>query len=485
MLVVQANEGHRLADVVTQNSAEEFGICRRQRASWSSSQGSHSVGLMASADFHTQPIDPTSATRMAKARLRMDILDNADEPAGNAWLQAAVRGFHGPWATPERQAEMRTANLLRRNTGVWDDVNTDKTEPVGTTNSWPTRLAIPGDRTIESWAISTVTVASTHAGKGIGRAMLEAELRTAATLGIPIAMLTVSESSLYQRYGFAPAAMAADYTFDARRVTWSGPVPDGRVEFTSLEQFRDTFAEMHERLVPTLVGEIDLWPLRVSQISGTSPDTDDEGRAKHLRALRYLDASGITLGIALYRVSGGDHDFTSHTLSVEYLITETPDAYAALWRYLLHVPLVEKVTAALRSIDEPVHWMITDWRAVEVKTWEHQYLRILDVATCLEARGYLTDGDIVFEVSDNLGFAGGRWALAVQDGVGRVEPAVDDNRAPALALGVAELSGMYLGGVRASTLVGAGRARELNRGAAAVAEGILRSASTPYLSIWY
>jgi predicted acetyltransferase len=442
-------------------------------------------GTVTTPDFHTHPVDSTSADRMASAGLRMAVLDNTDEAASNAWQSAAMRGFHGPWATPERQAEMRTANLLRRNTGVWDNTNTDKAEPVGTANSWPARLGIPGDRTIESWAISTVTVASTHGGRGIARAMLEAELRTAAALDIPMAMLTVSESSLYQRYGFAPAAMVADYTFDTRRVTWNGPVPDGRVEFTSLEQFRDTFSEMHERLVPTLIGEIDLWPLRIAQISGTSPNTDDEGRAKHLRALRYLDASGNTTGIAIYRISGGDHDFTSHALSVEYLITETPDAYAALWRYLLHVPLVEKVTAQLRSIDEPVHWMITDWRAVTVKTYEHQYLRILDVATSLEARGYLTDGEIVFEVRDDLGFARGRWALTVQDGVGRVEPAVDDDRAPAIALGVAELSAMYLGGVRASTLVGAGRVRELNPGAAAIADGILRSGTTPYLSIWY
>jgi predicted acetyltransferase len=433
--------------------------------------------------YLTHPIDPDSFKRISAAGLRMGVLDMDDEAATGAWQNASMRGFHGPAMTDERQKEMREANGARRNTGVWDDKKSDALEPVATANSWPTRLAIPGDRTTDSWAISTVTVAPTHAGRGIARAMLEAELRTAAALKLPMAMLTVSESSLYQRYGFAPAAMAADYEFDTKRITWTGPETPGTVEYISLEQFRDALARMHERLVPTMLGEIDLWPLRIAQRSGTA--YDEEGTSKHLRAVRYLDVDGKVTGIANYRVTGGDHDFTSHTLSVEYLITETPDAYAALWHYLLHVPLVEKVTAELRSIDEPVHWMITDWRAVTVKTWEHQYLRILDVATCLEARGYLTDGEIVFEVSDDLGFAAGRWALTVVDGVGRVEPAVDDDRAPALALGVAELSAMYLGGVRASTLVGAGRVRELNPGAAAVAEGILRSAKTPYLSIWY
>lgn len=39
--------------------------------------------------------------------------------------------------------------------------------------------------------------------------MMQGELNTAATLGVPVATLTVSESTLYGRYGFAPAAAAA------------------------------------------------------------------------------------------------------------------------------------------------------------------------------------------------------------------------------------------------------------------------------------
>ena len=368
---------------------------------------------------------------------------------------------------------------FRRPVGIWDDANSDKHEPVATIDCWPTRLGVPGGRTVESWAISGVTVASTHAGKGMARAMLEGELRTARDLGIPMASLTVSESSLYGRYGFGAAAMAADYEFNTRRVTWKGPIPDGRVEFISLEKARDTIAELHERLVPNLIGEVDLWPLRIGQLTGTA--LDEDGRAKKLRAIHYLDADGATRGVAVYKLSGGDTDFMDHAVRIEYLLTETDDAYAALWRYLLHIPLVHKVTAETRSIDEPVRWMITDWRAATVKTWEHQYLRLIDVTTCLEGRGYLTDGEIVLDVSDDLGFAAGRWKLTVADGVGRVAEALDDANTPALTLGIAELSAIYLGGVRAATLVAAGRAT----GDAVTADRLLAAERTPYLGIWY
>jgi predicted acetyltransferase len=430
-------------------------------------------------DFRTEPVDPAIADRLHERGLRMDLLDVDDRPAVDAWSDAANRGFHGGQSTPERYAEFAEANRARRNTGVWDERSSDL-EPVGTSNSWISRLGIPGNRTLDAWAISTVTVASTHHKRGIARALLEAELAAAAKHA-PMAMLTVSESSLYGRYGFAPAAFAADYEFDIRRVTWSGPIPDGRVEYITLEQFAEALAELHERLVPTRPGEIDIWPLRVKQRSGLS--SEDGDRAKKLRAVRYVDNGGATRGIAIYKISGGDDDFVSHELDVETLVYETPDAAAALWRYVLEVPLVAKVRVEHRPVDDPVQWMITDWRAATVKVWEHQYLRILDVPDVFEARGYIADGDVIFDVSDPYGYATGRWHLQVRDGAGRVTPAEDVSDVPTIELGVAELSALYLGGVRPNTLVSSGRVFAPD--GSADLDRIIRTATDPFLSIWY
>jgi predicted acetyltransferase len=429
----------------------------------------------------SQPVDPVIASRLAEQGLRTALLDMSDREAVEAWSEAATRGFHGGRLTPERHAEYLEANATRRNTGVWDE-SSPSLEPVGTSNSWVSRLAVPGDRAIESWAISTVTVASTHHQRGIARALVEGELAAAAAAGQPMAMLTVSESSLYQRYGFAPAAWAADYAVNARRVTWSGPRPAGRVEYISNEQFAAHLDELHARLLVHSPGQVELWPLRVAQIAGTSAADDERG--KKLRAIRYVDETGETRGIANYTISGGDDDFTAHTLTANHLVTETPDAYAAIWRYLLEVPLVDKVAVAHQRTDEPVLWMITDMRAATVTVREHQYLRILDVPAVFEARGYLADGDLVFDVTDPYGYAAGRWLLQVRDGVGHVTPTGDATGIPALELGVAELSAMYLGGVRAETLVQAGRVRESADGASA-ATRILAAQVPPFLSIWY
>ena len=116
--------------------------------------------------------------------------------------------------------------------------------------------------------------------------------------------------------------------------------------------------------------------------------------------------------------------------------------------------------------------------------WEHQYLRILDVPAVLEAREYCADGEVVFDVSDPYGYAAGRWHLTVRDGVGRVVPAGEDSQVPTVALGGAELSAMYLGGVAPSLLGRAGRVERSQSDQQAL-DRLLRAGHAPFLSIWY
>jgi predicted acetyltransferase len=209
---------------------------------------------------------------------------------------------------------------------------------------------------------------------------------------------------------------------------------------------------------------------------------DDAERTKALRAVRYDDPEGATTGVALYRVTGGEDDFSAHTLVVEYLSTETPEAYAALWRYLLEVDLVSQVKAGMRSVDEPVLWQVSDMRAVRTQKTDHLWLRILDVKAALEARAYTGRGLFVLEIADELGFAGGRFAVQIADGLATVT--VTD-AAASLAMSINELSALYLGGVAATTLVAAARITELQPGAAQALDTAFRSPRPPHLGLWF
>ena len=448
--------------------------------------------------FATAAPDATSVARLADAGLRYALVDTGDPAAFADWLRADDRGFLQP-SRDEKLYEVSRAGIgYRRTIGVYDDgLSVDAAVPVATVDSWPAELTIPGStidrpRVLASWAVSSVTVAPTHRRRGIARNLLEGELRTAHSLGVPLAMLTVSESTIYGRFGFSPAALATDWTIDTRRARWTGPAASGRVEFIGIELYRRELAELHDRVRHANVGDIDVWPQRWDQLVGaTEPD---DARTKQLRAVRHTDTAGATRGLVLYRVTGGEPDFSQHAVEVERFDAETPDAASTLWRYLLELDLVTEVKAHLRPTDETLRWQIADFRSAEVKTWEHQYLRVLDVPAAFSARTYAAPGELILDVSDALGFAAGIWRISVVESVETTPPSyaatvtqLDAAPAdiPTLTLTANELASLYLGGVSATTLVDAGRIAEGTPGDASIADGILRAARAPWLSVWY
>ncbi|MDR7111564.1 putative acetyltransferase [Microbacterium trichothecenolyticum] len=447
------------------------------------------IGETERAAFRAGPVDEESAARLATNGLdyrRIGV--DSDEYVG--WLQSVARGFQDGERTAEQIAASRERSGYRRLTGVFDP-ESPMDAPVATIASWLGELTVPGEAMIPSCAISAVTVAPTHRRKGVARAMLEGELRAAQAAGIPMAMLTVSESPLYGRYGFAPAAAGASWTIETKRAGWIGPQPAGRIDFIGRERVRELMPALHERVRHRHPGEIDVPGSHWDGFAGTNPAAE---KTAEKRAVQYSDAAGEVRGVAVYAVRENHDDFTKATVSVHYLLAETDDAYAALWRFLLELDLVAEVHAGELSVDEPLLWMIADQRAAKVSVRDHQYLRIIDVVAALETRRYGGSGTLVLDVSDSLGIASGRYLLEVDGrGAARVRIPGDGESidAPTVALGVAELSATYLGGVSLATLAAAGRVTVTDASAEASADALAKATrvlgwhTAPRLSIWY
>ncbi len=431
------------------------------------------------------PIDAAAKKKLAEQGLRFTLLKSSDDTY-EPWFQAMVRGFHAERADAEHLPSRVEGFAHRRLSGLYDDSAADAVTPVATASSWIADLTIPGQRTIPSWAISTITVAPTHRRRGIARNLMESELRTAAKLGVPVAILTASEATIYERFGFAPAAMRADWTIDTTRATWTGPVPDGKVQLVTTEQGRDEGGhDILKRALPQTPGQMyfegHLWK-RLFGMPG-------RGNPKELRVVRYDDAEGVQQGLAVYKVEER-HDHAPAVVHVEYLVTATDDAYSALWRYLIELDLVGQVQAGLRTLDEPVRWKISDSRAAtENAVGDHLWLRILDVKTTLEARHYSAPGTFVLELDDPLGFASGCWMLSIDDAGTGVVRKLDDSEGFGdnhhLAMNIRDLAAIYLGATSVSTLVKAGRIAQKTMGASIAADAAFRSTVTPWLSTWF
>lgn len=431
--------------------------------------------------FRVAPMD--AASRDALAGRGFDYRTVAVDGDGFApWLQSVARGFQDGERSEKQIAASRERSGYRRITGVYDPTTPVAEAPVGSIASWVSPLTVPGGASIPACAISAVTVAQTHRRRGIARALLEGELRLAHAHGVPAAMLTVSESTLYGRYGFAPAAASASWRIETKRARWIGPATSGRVDFIPRARLRELIPALHERVRGRTAGEIEVTPGHWDGFAGTSPAAEN---AEAKRAVQYADADGEVRGLLVYSVKENHDDFTKATVHVAYLLAETDDAYAALWRFLLEMDLVAEVHAEELSVDEPLWWMIADQRAATITVRDHQYVRILDVKASLEARRFSARGSFVLEVDDPIGITTGRYLLDVDaEGAARVtaDPAEVPAAAIDVALGVTELSAVFLGGVSAATLAAAGRVQTRDAAAAARSFGWHVA---PRLSIWY
>ncbi|MDX2377077.1 GNAT family N-acetyltransferase [Microbacterium sp. LRZ72] len=425
------------------------------------------------------PLDPTSTQTLAERGLEYRAIDTSDVRVFAAFAQSEARGFLEAEQSPERTREFVDAVAYRRLTGVYDPASAAPDSPVGTIDSWVAQLSLPGRRTTPMWAISGVTVAATHRRRGIARAMLEGELRAAVSAGLPLAGLTATEATIYGRFGFAPAAFATHWSIDVHRVRWAGPATTGRLDFVDRPRAADELAALHERVRLHHPGQIDAWPGRWRELTGTAGGA--EGGQK-IRAVRSANADGVTEGVALYRLVEDSRDYSRHTLELICMITATRAAYATLWRFVLEHDLVSRVEAPLWAIDEPVRWMIADQRAATVTTLDHEWLRVLDVPAVLTARAYAAPVAVVIEVSDEFGFAAGRWRLET-DAAGHAEVTATAAE-PDVVLPVSSLSSLVLGGVRAATLRDAGRLHA-ERHVASMIDAAFVAPDVPYLAIWY
>jgi len=447
--------------------------------------GARYPGLMTDPE-NALPLDETSLAALEATGLRYGVVDSTDTATFDRWLQAAYRGFHFDAFTDEQLAQYRLGFGPARAIGVWDASTAEPENPIATVASWRSPLSLGDGRSVDAWAISLVSVAATHRRRGVARALLEGELGAAHAAGLPLAMLTVSEATIYGRWGFGPAASTADYRIDTRGLSFAAPLPQGRVHRVSAPALRPLAPELTRLAHERVAGEVPLGAQQHDRMFALAART--ASHAAKLRAARYDDERGDPQGFVLYSVAENPNDFADHSLAVEYLCAATDDAHVALWHYALGHDLVATVTAGLRPVDEPLPWLVSNPRAVQTMARrDHLWLRVLDAPAALSARRFAVADRVLLRVTDPLGFAEGTWMLTTSpDGAATVATHVGEpDGAAVISLGVEALGALMLGGTPVDALRVAGRLVEGSPGSAARLDAVLRAPRAPHLSTWF
>lgn len=389
----------------------------------------------------------------------LDPRDDSPEttPLLKGWLEGLLRGFHD--ARPKQEAWDLFVRCMREDAaivrGAWlpEGAFGAGPVPVATYSSLDGSLNA-GRRELALRMITDVTVSPAHRRQGLLRRMISDDLADAVARGVPLAALTVSETTIYGRFGFGLSTWRQRIEVDTTgKFALRDFVDPGRMELAEASEvwpmMQGNFAAFHERSR----GSVSRPSFYRPWLTGTF-DFQEQGPNTRLRAAVHLDAADEPDGHVVYQHMGYD-DVPGGKVKVLDLVAADPAVHLALWRFLADIDLCARVEWNNSAVDDPLVWALTDAACRKVlKVDDHIWVRVLDVVTALEGRPWAADGSVVLGVSDPLGHAAGSFRVTVKEGEASVEPVADE---PTVTLDAETLGALYLGGVGVGTLAAAGR----------------------------
>jgi predicted acetyltransferase len=385
-------------------------------------------------------------------------------------LQRVLDAAFGGQLSPEEEQGVLAA---ARKTMPLDRVFVaeEGTELVGVAAGWPFVVTIPGGE-LRCGGVTWVGVLPTHRRRGVARQLMRRQLDDLHERGEPLATLWSAESAIYGRFGYGIAAPAD--TIDAERAGFAfrdDPGPVGRMRLVTREEALELLPPLYERIRVRRAGMVsrsrDWW---AEQRLETYWDHGDAGPRFHA----VLELDDTVAGYAVYRVqSKWEHSLPQGIVRVVEALGVSFDATREIWRYLFSIDLTTHIRCGILDPAAPLVLGVVDPRRLHLEYNDGLWLRLVDVEAALRARSWNGRDALVVDVRDAFcPWNESRYRVGV--GAGRTEGEPD------LALDVADLASLYLGGIDAARLHAAGRIDERTPGAVERAAALFRTPLPPF-----
>jgi predicted acetyltransferase len=317
-------------------------------------------------------------------------------------------------------------------------------------------------------------VLPTHRRRGYLRSMMRSQIDAARARGETVAIHWATEDTIYGRFGYGIASMAAEIDVPREHATPFGHIEvPGQARLVTLADAEPLIAPVYERVARVTPGMF----ARTSAWWQDRLLIDHPWRRQNAGALRcavWENEGGVT-AYAFYRVNQMFErgNSTGHVFVVEAM-GESAEATHAIWRFLFGIDFLARVKAIYLPLDHPMLLSLAEPRRLNFLLREGLWARLIDVGAALSARGYASDDAVVIDVTDEFcPWNTGRWRVA-RGGVERTTADAD------LACEVQSLGCVYLGGFSFAELARALRVTELRDGAIARADALFRTDHAPW-----
>ena len=342
---------------------------------------------------------------------------------------------------------------------------------VGGAGAYLFETTVPGGSQVPTAGVMAVGVLPTHRRRGVLTQLMRRQLADAHSRGEPLATLYASEGAIYPRFGYGLASLSGDIELPKEHaVLWDDePLGQARLLDTE-EEVLELVPGIYDRVQAETVGMFtrtqDWW--RVRRLSRRSGRPGGE----QMRVVIELD--GAPEAYALYRLNfAAEHMISGTTLEISEALGTSPRALAAIWRYLLGIDWVAKISTYWLPLDHPLFLWLREPRRMRYSAAEAVWVRLVDIGAALVARE-LGEGAVVLDVRDEFcPWNQARWRVAAE-GVDRTTAEAD------LRLDVNELGSVYLGGFTFDQLHRAERVEELKPGAVERADVLFRTERQPW-----
>jgi predicted acetyltransferase len=334
-------------------------------------------------------------------------------------------------------------------------------------------LTVPGGQ-VKAAGITIVGVLPTHRRRGYLRGMKRSLLDAARARGESVALLWATEDTIYGQFGYGMASVAAEIDLPrAHAAAFAHLDVPGQARLVDLDAAEPLVAPIYARVARETPGMY----VRTSAWWQDRLLLDRPWRRQGGGELRCAvwEIDGVPVAYALYRVnpafergSSSGHVFVVEAMGVSPLATH------AIWRFLLEIDWLPRLTAIFLPVDHPLVLSLAAPRRLNFLVREGLWVRLIDIAAALSARGYATEDRVVIEVTDEFcPWNAGRWRVS-RGGVERTGAEAD------LACDIRSLGCVYLGGFTFAQLARSLRVTELRPGAIARADAMFYSDRAPW-----